>query len=290
MRRKIVIIGGGIGGLTTAVALARRGLAAEVYEQAPELKEVGAGLGLWANALWALEPIGLAGEVVRLGERVARQGVKRPDGTWLMCYPEEAPGANGGGPDSPRSSGPTSSACWPASSTRRPSTSAPAAPASRTPPRPVTVHFADGREVKADVLIGADGVHSAVRARLLGAAPLRYRGYTGVRSRTPAGIGSAARRRDRDLGPGRTLRRRPRTPGERIIWYATWNSPAGEEPADGMRAHLRAPVRRLARPDPRRDRGDPGRRDRPQRHLRPAAQPGPGPGAGWRWSAMPSTP
>ena len=70
--------------------LACRGLAAEVYEQAPELKEVGAGVGQWANALWTLEPIGLADAVLQLGARVARQGVKRADGTWLMCYPEEA--------------------------------------------------------------------------------------------------------------------------------------------------------------------------------------------------------
>jgi 2-polyprenyl-6-methoxyphenol hydroxylase-like FAD-dependent oxidoreductase len=39
MGPKIVIIGGGIGGLTAAVALARKGLAAEVYEQAPALEE-----------------------------------------------------------------------------------------------------------------------------------------------------------------------------------------------------------------------------------------------------------
>jgi salicylate hydroxylase len=45
MGPKIAIIGGGIGGLTAAVALARKGLAAEVYEQAPALEEVGAGVG-----------------------------------------------------------------------------------------------------------------------------------------------------------------------------------------------------------------------------------------------------
>jgi 2-polyprenyl-6-methoxyphenol hydroxylase-like FAD-dependent oxidoreductase len=71
MGPKIVIIGGGIGGLTAAVACARRGLDAEVYEQAPELKEVGAGVGLWANALRALEPIGLTGPAARLGGGLA---------------------------------------------------------------------------------------------------------------------------------------------------------------------------------------------------------------------------
>jgi 2-polyprenyl-6-methoxyphenol hydroxylase-like FAD-dependent oxidoreductase len=42
----------------------------------------------------------------------------------------------------------------------------------------VTACFQDGREVPADVLVGADGVHSVVRATLLGPAPLRYRGST----------------------------------------------------------------------------------------------------------------
>ena len=134
MGPRIVIIGGGIGGLTAAVALARRGLAAEVYEQAPELKEVGAGVGLWVNALWALETIGLAGAVGQLGERVDRQGVKCPDGSWLMCYPQELLEKRWR-PASRPSTGPTSSACLPPSSTRRPSTSVPAAPASRTPRR-----------------------------------------------------------------------------------------------------------------------------------------------------------
>ena len=69
MGPKIAIIGGGIGGLTAAVALTRQGLAAEVYEQAPVLREVGAGVGLWPNAMTALEPIGLSGKVAGLSGR-----------------------------------------------------------------------------------------------------------------------------------------------------------------------------------------------------------------------------
>jgi glycine/D-amino acid oxidase-like deaminating enzyme len=74
MGPKIAIIGGGIGGLTAAVALARKGLAAEVYEQAPALEEVAAGVGPWPNAMTALEPIGLSGKVARLAAKVSRQG------------------------------------------------------------------------------------------------------------------------------------------------------------------------------------------------------------------------
>src|SRR5215831_7253399 len=49
-RLRIAIIGGGIGGLTLAIALRQRGVAAEVFEQAPELTEIGAAVGLTANA------------------------------------------------------------------------------------------------------------------------------------------------------------------------------------------------------------------------------------------------
>ena len=237
MGPKIVIIGGGIGGLTAAVALARKGLAAEVYEQASELKEVGAGVGLWANALWALETIGLAAAVRQLGERVARQGVKCPEGSWLMCYPEEALEKRWGA---------GFAAVHRADLQRL--LAAQLDPAAihlgarctgfQDTPQAVTVNFEDSREVKADVLIGADGVHSAVRTMLLGPAPLRYRGYTGVRSLTPAGSVPLPRDGIETWGQGARFGFAPAT-GDRIIWYARWNAPAGEEPADGMRARLR---------------------------------------------------
>src|SRR5262249_37773576 len=74
MGPKIAIIGGGIGGLTAAIALARKGLDAEVYEQAPVLEEVGAGVGLWPNAMTALAPSGLAGKVAQLAVKLAGEG------------------------------------------------------------------------------------------------------------------------------------------------------------------------------------------------------------------------
>ena len=238
MGPRIVIIGGGIGGLTAAAALARRGLAAEVYEQAPELKEVGAGVGLWANALWALETIGLAGAVGQLGERVDRQGVKRPDGSWLMCYPQELLEKRWGA---------GFAAVHRADLQRL--LAAQLDPAAihlgarctgfQDTPQAVTVHFADAHEVKADVLIGADGVHSAVRATLLGPAPLRYRGYTVVRSLTPAGSVRLPREGIETWGQGARFGFAP-TRGDRIIWYASWNTPAGGEHDGGLRAHLLA--------------------------------------------------
>jgi len=56
---RALIIGGGIGGLTAAVALRRKGIEVEVYEKSPELREVGAGISLWANAVKGLRKLGL---------------------------------------------------------------------------------------------------------------------------------------------------------------------------------------------------------------------------------------
>jgi salicylate hydroxylase len=167
---KIAVIGGGIGGLTAAIALTRRGLAVDVYEQAPALKEVGAGVGLWPNALAALASIGLAGQVARLAVEVAGQDFRRPDGTLLMRLPADLMERR-----------------WGAGFVlvhRAELHQLLAAEVGsavihlgarctgfRRGTWGVTAHFADGREAEADILIGADGVHSTVRAVLFGPSP-----------------------------------------------------------------------------------------------------------------------
>jgi 2-polyprenyl-6-methoxyphenol hydroxylase-like FAD-dependent oxidoreductase len=189
MGPKIAIIGGGIGGLTAAVALARRGLAAEVFEQAPALEEVGSGVGLWPNAMAALEPIGLSGKVAQLAVPVGRQGVRRPDGSWLMYIPEGVMAKR-----------------WGAGFVIVHRAELQQLLAAELDPavihlgarctgfedsgQAVIARFADGRQVQADVLVGADGVHSVVRGAVA----------------DTGGIGPASPRQYRDLGPGRALR------------------------------------------------------------------------------------
>jgi 2-polyprenyl-6-methoxyphenol hydroxylase-like FAD-dependent oxidoreductase len=237
MGPKIVIIGGGIGGLTAAVALARKGLAAEVYEQAPALEEAGAGVGLWPNAMAALEPIGLSGKVARLAAKVARQGIRRPDGVWLMCFPEELMVER-----------------WGAAMTLvhraelQQLLAAELAPSAihlgahctgiEDGDRAVTARFADERDVPADVLIGADGVHSAVRAALFGPARLRYRGYITVRGVTAAGSIPLPSDGAETWGRGARFGLGP-TGGDRIIWWATWNTAAGGKDDVETTARLR---------------------------------------------------
>src|SRR6185503_1136299 len=67
---KVIIVGGGIGGLAAALALLKRGLDVEVHEQAPELKEVGAGIQISSNGTRVLYALGLvqvlpSGRVIR---------------------------------------------------------------------------------------------------------------------------------------------------------------------------------------------------------------------------------
>ena len=69
MSRRAIVIGGGIGGLAAAIGLRQAGFLVEVFERAPELKEVGSGLSLWSNALAALGPAGSAREGPRAGRR-----------------------------------------------------------------------------------------------------------------------------------------------------------------------------------------------------------------------------
>jgi 2-polyprenyl-6-methoxyphenol hydroxylase-like FAD-dependent oxidoreductase len=64
---KAMIVGAGIGGLTAAIALRKAGIDATVFERAGEIKEVGAGILLAANAVSALGEIGLSDDVRRLG-------------------------------------------------------------------------------------------------------------------------------------------------------------------------------------------------------------------------------
>jgi 2-polyprenyl-6-methoxyphenol hydroxylase-like FAD-dependent oxidoreductase len=178
----------------------------------------------------ALEPIGLSGKVAQLAAPVSRQGLMRPDGTWLLCIPGDLMARR-----------------WGSGFAAVHRAELQQLLAAELDPavihlgarctgfddsgQTVIARFADGREVRADVLIAADGVHSAVRARLLGPAPLRYRGYTAVRSVTPAGSVPLPGDSMEIWGRGARFGLGPIS-GGRIIWWATWNAAAGKDDSD----------------------------------------------------------
>jgi 2-polyprenyl-6-methoxyphenol hydroxylase-like FAD-dependent oxidoreductase len=79
----ILIAGGGIGGLTAAIALRRAGFQVQVHERAPEIREVGAGLTIQANTILALRRAGLDRAVIEPGRAVQRASIRRWDGALL---------------------------------------------------------------------------------------------------------------------------------------------------------------------------------------------------------------
>ena len=68
---RAIVVGGGIGGASAAIALRQVGLEAVVFEKAGELREIGAGISLWANAMKALRKLGLYETVLAVGKTPA---------------------------------------------------------------------------------------------------------------------------------------------------------------------------------------------------------------------------
>jgi 2-polyprenyl-6-methoxyphenol hydroxylase-like FAD-dependent oxidoreductase len=78
-RASVGVIGGGIGGLSAALSLLQAGVDVQVYEQAPMLGEVGAGINLSPNASRVLHRLGLAQELARTGVQPAAWHQRRWD-------------------------------------------------------------------------------------------------------------------------------------------------------------------------------------------------------------------
>jgi salicylate hydroxylase len=183
----VAVVGGGIGGLTTAVALLHAGLDVRVYEQARTLPAVGAGIQLAPNCTRILGRLGLLPAVERVAVRPTAFEFRRwDDGRVLSRTPlgdsvETAYGA----PYLHAHRGDLVALL------------ADAVPADRVEvgrrcvgvgPRGerAEVVFADGSRTTADVVVGADGIHSAVRQSLFGDDRPRFTGHVAYRGLIPA--------------------------------------------------------------------------------------------------------
>ena len=247
--RTAVVVGGGIGGLATAIALSGRGWDVRVLERAPEFAEVGAGISLWSNALRALEAIGpgIADKVRGLGGAELYGGIQRRNGRWLT----RADAA-----ELTRRLGPVL-LLHRADLLRTLLDAVPAealvADAEVTgvgfDGESVTVTHTGG-QVRADLLVGADGIRSTVR-RLVwpDVAPPRYAGYTAWRWVAPALPGGADGGGGETWGTGTRFGRAP-LPDHRMYCYATANTPEGATGPTGEVAELRARFARWHDPIP----------------------------------------
>jgi 2-polyprenyl-6-methoxyphenol hydroxylase-like FAD-dependent oxidoreductase len=199
---KVVIAGGGIGGLSAALALHRRGIDVQVLERADGPAAGGAALSLWPNALRALDVLGVGASVREHAALGGDSGVRRPDGRWLArTRLGPAIVARFGDPlivVTRRRLADLLRAELPAGAVHhgQAATGVTAGDASAL----ATVSTPAGT-VGADLVIGADGASSVLRRSLFGsAAAPRYAGYTAWRMIAPAP--SAAPESFETWGPG----------------------------------------------------------------------------------------
>ncbi|MFF1481226.1 FAD-dependent oxidoreductase [Streptomyces sp. NPDC058301] len=247
--RHAVVVGAGIGGLTAAVALHRRGWQVTVCERAPEPSAAGAGIVLAPNALRAFDAIGFDATRAAGHAVPAAMGLRRPGGDWLSRADTAAMAARYGHPPL---------------AVYRPALAA--ALAAALPPGAIrygtavtAIDDADGvdggdgagggdgigarpvvrtpaGDLPADVAIAADGIRSALRRQYFPDHPgLHYSGETAWRTVLPAdGLPDLAAAET--WGRGERFGVVPLADG-RVYLYATAVVPEGYEPTD-VRAEL----------------------------------------------------
>ena len=183
----VAVVGGGIGGLAAALSLLDAGFDVQVFEQTAALAEVGAGVQISPNASRLLHLLGLGAALARTGVRPAAFHQRRwDDGCTLQRAPlGEAIEAAFGAP------------YYHFHRTDLLAALAGALPQDRVhlghrlagftdQGDRVELRFANGAQVAADVLIGADGIHSTVRGALFGPERPRFTGCIAYRGLIPA--------------------------------------------------------------------------------------------------------
>ncbi|MFE9483764.1 FAD-dependent oxidoreductase [Streptomyces spororaveus] len=180
--RHAVVVGAGIGGLTSAVALHRRGWRVTVCERAPEPPVTGAGIGLAPNALRALDAVGVDVSRAIGGAVPASMGVRRPDGRWLTrAGTADMTARYGRAPLAvPRRALTAALAAALPPSAVRHGTEVTGVDDAGDRPR---VRTAGGPDLRADLVVAADGIHSPLRRAYFPAHPgLHYLGETAWRT------------------------------------------------------------------------------------------------------------
>ena len=230
------MVGGGIGGLAAAAGLHGAGWDVTVLERAPVLAEAGAGVGLWPNAVRALQVIG-PDLVPDLRERWALRGaagVRSAGGRWLVridpAWIEERYGL----PVLvlPRAELHTRLAgLVPAGAVRLGWT---VRAARRAGSRAVVSgHGPVGEfEIETDLVVGADGVHSAVRPLVDPRAAARYAGHTAWRALVPPSQAPPVAGSGDTWGRGCRFGYAPMGGGD-VYWFASALAAAGGGMSEG---------------------------------------------------------
>jgi FAD-dependent urate hydroxylase len=227
---KVVVVGGGVGGLTTALALQRAGVEVEVHEKFDHLQEHATGFTIWSYAVGHLSALGLEPDALdEIGARIQQTDIHGQDGELIESTPVGDASRKLGQPTYDMSRG----------DLQRKLIDALERGTVRMGSECVGVEQDDdtasalldgGARASGDLVVGADGIHSALREPVAGHFKLDYSGYRSsgalidfTHDDLPAAHhveiwGRGSKAGVADVGGGRAR------------WYVTYRSPAGEDP------------------------------------------------------------
>lgn len=227
------IIGGGIAGLTTAIALKRIGLSATVFESSPFIRPLGAGLALAANAVQAFDRLGIAEAIIQKGRQLQAFSILDEAGNRVTRTDSRAVSERYGINNFAIHRAELHEVLL---NQLPPTALHTGKKAIRMEQHPdgVTVFFDDTTSHRTDYLLVADGIHSPIRQQLLPGSAPRYAGYTCWRAVVHR--------------PGLLLTEATETWGrrgrvgivpltdDRVYWFACVNAPAQSQPMRQMTA------------------------------------------------------
>lgn len=228
---RVAVAGAGIGGLTLALALQDRGVDVSVYEQAEQLTEVGAGVALASNGTRLLRRLGVGDALASEASGSSHMIFRRRDGSLVAAHRLDDPYTE-------RFGGPFQGLHRVA--LQRVLAAAMGDGVIHTGQRCVAVdseagaggirlRFEDGEDVVADVVVAADGVHSALRDQVGAGDDAVFSGTVGFRGVVP--VEQLPSLPDPDaaqfwMGPGRHLLHYPIDGGARVNFLAVVRTPA----------------------------------------------------------------
>ncbi|HWN28183.1 MAG TPA: FAD-dependent oxidoreductase [Actinomycetospora sp.] len=235
---RAVVVGAGLGGLASAIALARHGWEVTVLERRPEPAEAGAGIAMWPNALRALDALGLGEQVRAAGTVEIGGGIRTASGRWLSRLDAaDLRRRQGDGvvllprPELHallRAAAPTVTT---GAAVRR------VEPGDAT--RPAVVHDDAGRAHEAELVVAADGLRSALRSAFWPSVTPRATGTTAFRLTAAHDLAEGGE----SWGGGDLVGLAPLPGGRTYLWAVVPTSEAPADPANPALAWLR---RRLA--------------------------------------------
>jgi 2-polyprenyl-6-methoxyphenol hydroxylase-like FAD-dependent oxidoreductase len=230
-----LICGAGIGGLTAGIALVQSGFAVRIFERAAVLEPVGAGITVQINAMRVMQRLGLDGAIAAAGAVVERGAIRTSDGRVLRAMDQTDLVRKYGVPFVAIHRARLQDVLLRALPADAVMTGAVVA-AVEAAGDGAAVTLADGSRHEGALVIGADGLHSTVRAALFGPEPPRAAGQVTWRGVCP--------RRDatRDLG-GESWGRGARfgfiaIAADEVYWFAVIDTPAAPPPTADQHAAL----------------------------------------------------